>query len=86
MSWYAALLIANGWFMRAQGLPSARHIKIAGLRLLGFVVAWLVAFAWLPTLPVAVALAGWVAFIIPKMPPSSWLIAFIRFLTLATGV
>jgi len=64
---FASLLIANGWFMRAQGLPSARHAKIAGLLLLVFVVAWLVAFAWLPTLPVAVALAGWVAFIIPKV-------------------
>jgi hypothetical protein len=39
----------------------------AGLRALGFAAAWVAAFAWLPTLPVAVALAAWVAWITPKV-------------------
>lgn len=64
---FASLLIANGWFMNARGFKSPRHIKMAGLRLFGFLGAWIAAFAWLPTLPVAMALAGWVAYITPKV-------------------
>ena len=67
---FVPLLIANGWFVRPQafvgGIPD---IKKAALRLVAFVAAWIAAFAWLPTLPVAVALAAWVAFIAPKV---SW--------------
>ena len=64
---FASLLIANGWFVSARGFKSARHIVMAGVRLLAFASAWIAAFAWLPTLPVAAALAGWVAYITPKV-------------------
>ena len=64
---FASLLIANGWFLNARGFQSAGQIARAGLRLLAFAGAWIAAFAWLPTLPVAAALAGWVAYITPKV-------------------
>ena len=64
---FASLLIANGWFLNARGFKSARHIALAGLRLLGFVGAWVAAFVWLPALPVAIGLGGWIAFITPKL-------------------
>jgi len=64
---FASLLIANGWFLNARGFKSARHVMLAGLRLLGFVGAWVAAFVWLPALPVAIALGGWLAFITPKL-------------------
>ncbi|MCP4038506.1 MAG: hypothetical protein GY733_16315 [bacterium] len=64
---FVSLLIANGWFLRARGFKSARHVAIAGVRLIAFAGAWIGAFAWLPTLPVAAALAGWVAYITPKV-------------------
>ncbi len=64
---FASLLIANGWFMNARGFKSVRHVALAGVRLLAFVGAWIAAFTWLPTLPVAVALAGWLVFITPKL-------------------
>jgi len=64
---FASLLVANGWFVSPRGFRSARRVPIAGLRLLGFAGAWIAAFAWLPTLPVAAALAGWLAYIAPKL-------------------
>ncbi len=64
---FASLLIANGWFVSARGFKSARHVAMAGVRLLAFAGAWIAAFAWLPTLPVAAALAGWIAYIRPKV-------------------
>jgi hypothetical protein len=64
---FASLLIANGWFVSARGFKSARHVMMAGVRLLAFAGAWSAAFAWLPTLPVVAALAGWVAYITPKV-------------------
>lgn len=64
---FASLLIANGWFLNARGFKSARHVARAGVRLLAFSGAWVAAFAWLPTLPVATALAGWIAYIAPKV-------------------
>ncbi|MBW2316425.1 MAG: hypothetical protein JRH10_19855 [Deltaproteobacteria bacterium] len=64
---FASLLIANGWFLRARGFPSAKHVAWAGLRLLAFGAAWAAAFAWLPTLPVAAALAAWAGYIAPKV-------------------
>lgn len=71
---FVSLLVANGWFVRPRGFPHQergpsprQRILRAGLRLLGFVGAWVAAFAWLPTLPVAVALAAWVAWITPKV-------------------
>ena len=63
---FSSLLIANGWFLRAQGFKSARHVVKAGIRLFAFAITWIAAFAWLPTLPVAAALAVWVAYITPK--------------------
>ena len=64
---FASLLIANGWFLGARGLKSARHILTAAARLIGFAGAWAAAFVWLPTLPVALALAAWGVFITPKV-------------------
>ncbi len=64
---FSSLLIANGWFLRGRGFRGPQQIMQAGLRLVGFVAAWLAAFIWLPTLPVAVALAGWVVYITPKV-------------------
>jgi hypothetical protein len=64
---FASLLIANGWFLNARGFKSARHVALAGLRLLGFAAAWIAAFVWLPVLPVAVALGCWIAYITPKL-------------------
>jgi hypothetical protein len=64
---FASLLIANGWFLNARGFKSARHVVQAGVRLLAFAGAWVAAFLWLPPLPVAAALAGWIAYIAPKV-------------------
>ena len=64
---FATMLIANGWFVSARGFRSPKHFMRAGLRLLAFAGAWIAAFALLPTLPVALALAGWVAYITPKV-------------------
>jgi len=64
---FASLLVANGWFVSARGFKSTRHVVNAGVRLLVFAGAWAAALAWLPTLPVAAALAGWVAYITPKV-------------------
>jgi hypothetical protein len=64
---FASLLIANGWFMNARGFKSAKHVALAGVRLLAFAGAWIAAFAWLPTLPVAAALVGWIVYITPKV-------------------
>jgi hypothetical protein len=71
---FASLLVANGWFVKPRGFPlqergpsPRQRVVRAGLRALGFAAAWVAAFAWLPTLPVAVALAAWVAWITPKV-------------------
>jgi hypothetical protein len=64
---FASLLIANGWFLTGRGFKSARHVGYAGLRLLGFVAAWIAAFTFLPTTIVALALTGWVVYITPKV-------------------
>jgi len=64
---FASLLIANGWFVNARGLESPKRVVYAGIRILGFLGAWIAAFAWFPTLPVAVALAAWGIYITPKV-------------------
>lgn len=64
---FASLLIANGWFLNARGFKSVRHVLLAGLRLVGFVAGWVVAFATLPTIPVGLALTGWAVYITPKV-------------------
>jgi hypothetical protein len=71
---FVSLLVANGWFVEPRGFPHLErglkpHQRVlrAGLRALGFAAAWVAAFVWLPPLPVAVALAAWVAWITPKV-------------------
>ncbi len=64
---FASLLVANGWFVNARGFKSTGHLARAGIRLLAFAGAWVLAFAWLPTLPVAAALAAWAVYITPKV-------------------
>lgn len=64
---FASLLIANGWFLSARGFKSVNHVMMAALRIVGFIALWIAAFAWMPTAVVLIALAGWVAFIIPKL-------------------
>jgi hypothetical protein len=71
---FVSLLIANGWFIRPlafaqkkNGPTPKQRIKIAAVRLGVFVALWLGAFATLPALPVAAALAGWIAWITPKV-------------------
>ena len=57
----------QGWFLRAQGFAGRSQILWAGVRALAFVALWALAFASLPTMLVAVALAAWVAWIVPKV-------------------
>jgi hypothetical protein len=71
---FVSLLIANGWFLRPlafaqkkNGPTPQQRIKIAMVRLGVFAALWIAAFATLPTLPVAAVLAGWIAWIIPKI-------------------
>lgn len=64
---FASLLLANGWFIRPRGFRSAGHIVFAVARLLAFVAAWVAAFIWLPTAPVLLALAAWIAFVLPGL-------------------
>ena len=64
---FASLLIANGWFLNPRGFKSPKRVVFAAVRLLGFFAAWIVAFAWLPALPVLAALIAWAAYITPKV-------------------
>ena len=64
---FVSLLIANGWFLDGRGFESSRRIALAGLRLVGFVAAWIAAFVLLPAVPVAAVFALWVAYITPKV-------------------
>ncbi len=71
---FVSLLIANGWFIRPlafaqkkNGPTPQQRIKRAFVKLAGFIALWIAAFATLPTLPVALALGAWVAWIIPKI-------------------
>ncbi len=72
---FAALLVANGWFVRPLAFgykahdPKGKHrLRRAGVRLLGFVAAWAAAFWWGPPLWVGAALVAWFAWITPKLP------------------
>jgi hypothetical protein len=63
---FVALLLANGWFLRARSFaygpdapPLPRRFAVAGARLVGFVLAWVAALAFLPTLPVLLAFGAW---------------------------
>ena len=64
---FVPLLLANGWFLRPRAFESYARIAWAAVRLPVFAGAWIAAFACLPTLPVAAVLAGWVAYITPKV-------------------
>ncbi|MEM1229715.1 MAG: hypothetical protein AAGI15_04200 [Pseudomonadota bacterium] len=67
---FVAALIANGWFLGVKafayspGVGSVPSRFAAALsRWLLFLGAWIAAFFLLPTLPVALALAGWIIWI-----------------------
>lgn len=67
---FFALVLANGWFVRVRAMafePGMRNpygkVRRAMLRLVAFVTAWVLAFAFLPTLPVALVLAAWGIFV-----------------------
>lgn len=70
---FVSLLIANGWFVRPLAFAQrgnstpVQRIKLAALKLVAFVALWITAFAALPTLLVALLLAGWIAWITPKI-------------------
>ena len=71
---FASLLFANGWFWRPlafsqekNGPSSIQKIKMAALRLVGFIALWIAAFVMLPKLAVGIALGAWVAWIVPKV-------------------
>ena len=67
---FIAALIANGWFMGVKSFaysPGVRSVPkrfaMAYARWLLFFAVWIAAFIFLPTLPVAIALAAWVVWI-----------------------
>ncbi|MEN8158624.1 MAG: hypothetical protein ABFS41_00985 [Myxococcota bacterium] len=71
---FVSLLVANGWFVRPRGFahleggpPPQVRAQWALFRVVGFAAAWIAAFTWLPTLPVAAGLAGWIAWITPRI-------------------
>ena len=71
---FALILLANGWFLwprtfnyrKGQGGVSGR-IRMAMIRLVLFVVAWIAAFFWLPTTAVALAFGAWLAIAVPGL-------------------
>lgn len=65
---FAALLMANGWFLRPRpfsnqgdGKNPLKGIPRAMRRLVVFVALWVAAFAWLPTAGVALALIAYLS-------------------------
>jgi len=71
---FVALMVANGWFVWPRGFPHLAHgpspnrrVLFSMLRLVLFTAAWCWAFAALPTLWVAAALAAWVGWITPRI-------------------
>ncbi|MFP6582245.1 MAG: hypothetical protein VCD00_06785 [Candidatus Hydrogenedentota bacterium] len=74
---FLALLIGNGWFLKPVffGQRTGKNpkdslkarIRNAQLRLMFFIIGWIAAFAILPLWIPIVALAGWVAWIAPKI-------------------
>ena len=71
---FVALLVANGWFVRARGFPHLtdgpppeRRVRNAFFRLLGFAGAWGAALWALPALWVLAAFGLWVAWITPHV-------------------
>jgi hypothetical protein len=71
---FVSLLVANGWFVEPRGFAfreggptTGQRVRRAALRALGFAGAWIAAFVWLPTLPVALGLTAWIAWITPRI-------------------
>ena len=71
---FVSLLVANGWFVKAQpfpyiagGPPVQRRARRAILRIPLFVAAWAIAFASLPAWVVGAALVAWAAWITPSV-------------------
>ena len=76
LSWprFLFILLAHGWFLRPKAFPLARPGDKPGAnsakmmrRLVGFVAAWVAAFALLPTTWVALALGAWGIAMIPGL-------------------
>lgn len=79
MPWilFPAMLLANGWFLkpafflqRAGNNPKdnvKRRVRIALLRVVIFIAAWIAAFVLLPVWIPALALVGWIAMVAPKI-------------------
>ena len=71
---FVLMLLANGWFLRAQVFDHRggefdvpRRLRRATLRLAVFVTAWIVAAWWLPMWVVLIALAAWIAKVYPAI-------------------
>lgn len=71
---FVGILIANGWFIRGRPFPlieggptHTQRIRRALRRLVGFVALWVLAFVFLPALPVAIGLGVWTAWIVPQI-------------------
>ncbi|MFT5441325.1 MAG: hypothetical protein ACI8W3_000366 [Myxococcota bacterium] len=71
---FMSLLVSNGWFIkpdtfghRPGGPTPLTRIKRALIRIPFFVAAWAIAFAYLPSLWVGLALVGWGAWLTPKI-------------------
>jgi hypothetical protein len=69
---FVSLLLANGWFLRpvpfdyqVNGSPLRDRLRRAGIRLLVFIAAWIVAFAALPTWIPSLTLIAWGGMILP---------------------
>ncbi len=69
---FLMMLLANGWFVKpaffllASGaIPVEVRMRTAMKRLIGFVVAWIVAFIFLPIWLSALAAVAWCAWVTP---------------------
>jgi hypothetical protein len=75
---FMAALIANGWFLRVKsfvyspGVASTpARLKKALSRWPPFIIVWLAAFGWLPTLWVSIGLVSWLVWIVMDIR-SAW--------------
>ncbi len=67
---FLACVLANGWFVRVKSFaysPGVAGIRTrfatAAFRFVLFALAWISAFAWLPTVPVLLVLLAWVVWV-----------------------
>lgn len=65
--YFVLLSLASGWFLRIDGFQSERHVMYYQVRSALFIAGWIVAFVYLPLIPVASVLAAWVLFVWPKV-------------------